>query len=187
MDTATKDKRVEIALRAWAPRFVASGVPLADFEEVTGSITRWDEWCAAWSTRAAVHEEIGRQALADGYNISAAGHLTRAALCYHFGKFMFVHDLSQMKAAHAKTVECRNLALPHLNPPGERVAIPYQGKTLYGVLRKPAGVARPPVVILCVGLDSTKEEMDFYETLLLDVILGEASQFMRRDQVISLT
>ena len=165
---AAKDKRVEIALRAWAPRFVASGVPLADFEEVTGGITRWDEWCAAWSARAAVHEEIGRKALADGYFISAAGHLTRAALCYHFGKFMFVHDLVQMKAAHAKTVECRNLALPHLNPPGERVAIPYEGKTLYGVLRKPAGVAKPPVVILGVGLDSTKEEMDFYETLLLD-------------------
>jgi dipeptidyl aminopeptidase/acylaminoacyl peptidase len=165
---AAKDKRVEIALRAWAPRFVASGVPLADFEEVTGGITRWDEWCAAWSARAAVHEEIGRKALADGYFISAAGHLTRAALCYHFGKFMFVHDLAQMKAAHAKTVECRNLALPHLNPPGERVAIPYKGNTLYGVLRKPAGVAKPPVVILCVGLDSTKEEMDFYETLLLD-------------------
>ena len=60
MDVAStaKDKRIEIALRAWAPRFVASGVPLADFEEVTGSLTRWDEWCAAWSARAAVHEEL---------------------------------------------------------------------------------------------------------------------------------
>ena len=81
---------------------------------------------------------------------------------------MFVHDLAQMKTAHAKTVECRNLALPHLNPPGERVAIPYGGATLYGILRKPPGVARPPVVVICVGLDSTKEEMDFYENLLLD-------------------
>ena len=161
------DKRIEIALRAWAPRFVASGVPLADFEEVTGGLSHWDEWCAAWSTRAAVHEELGRKALADGYNISAAGHLTRAALCYHFGKFMFVHDLDQMKAAHKKTVECRDLALPHLDPPGERVAIPYQGATMAGILRKPAGVARPPVVIICVGLDSTKEEMDVYESLLL--------------------
>ena len=169
MDTANapKDKRIEIALRAWAPRFVASGVPLADFEEVTGSLKHWDEWCAAWSARAAVHEELGRQALADGYGISAAGHLTRAALCYHFGKFMFVHDLAQMKAAHLKTVECRNLALPHLDPPGERVAIPYRGATLYGILRKPAGVTRPPVVIICVGLDSTKEEMDVYENILL--------------------
>ena len=169
MDTANapKDKRIEIALRAWAPRFVASGVPLADFEEVTGSLKHWDEWCAAWSARAAVHEELGRQALADGYGISAAGHLTRAALCYHFGKFMFVHDLAQMKAAHLKTVECRNLALPHLDPPGERVAIPYRGATLYGILRKPAGAAKPPVVIICVGLDSTKEEMDVYENILL--------------------
>ena len=162
-----KDKRIEIALRAWAPRFVASGVPLADFEQVTSGLTHWDEWCSAWSARGALHEELGRQALADGYGISAAGHLTRAALCYHFGKFMFVHDQAQMRAAHLKTVECRNLALPHLDPPGERVAIPYQGTTLYGILRKPAGVAKPPVVVLCVGLDSTKEEMDVYENILL--------------------
>ena len=165
-DTAT-DKRIEIALRAWAPRFVASGVPLADFEQVTAGMTRWEEWCAAWCARAALHEGLGRQALAHGYGISAAGHLTRAALCYHFGKFMFVHDPAQMKAAHLKTVECRNLALPHLDPPGERVSIPYQGTTLYGILRKPAGVAKPPVVIICVGLDSTKEEMDVYENILL--------------------
>jgi dienelactone hydrolase len=163
----TKDKRVEIAIHAWSPRFVASGVPLTDFEEVTASITRWDEWCAAWSARAAIHEELGRKALADGYGMSAAAHLTRAALCYHFGKFMFVHDIPQMKAAHLKTVECRGLALPHLDPPGERVAIPYQGKTLYGILRRPAGAAKPPVVIMCVGLDSTKEEMDVYEDIFL--------------------
>jgi dienelactone hydrolase len=169
MDTAAKakDKRVEIAIRAWAPRFVASGVPLSDFEEVTAGITQWDAWCAAWSARAAMHEELGRQALADGHGVSAAAHLTRAALCYHFGKFMFVHDLPQMQAAHLKTVECRQLALPYLEPPGERVAIPYQGKTLYGILRKPAGAARPPVLIMCVGLDSTKEEMDVYENIFL--------------------
>lgn len=163
-----KDKRIEIALRAWAPRFVASGVPLADFEDVTAGLEHWDEWCAAWSARALIHEGLGRAALADGYHISAAGHLTRAALCYHFGKFMFVHDLAQMQAAHRKTVECRNLALPLLSPPGERVAIPYGGDTLYGILRKPAGVLRPPVVVICVGLDSTKEEMDVYENILLE-------------------
>jgi len=167
MDTPVKDKRIEIALRAWAPRFVASGVPLSDFEEVTAGLTHWDEWCAAWSARAAVHEALGREAFAAGYGLSAGAHLTRAALCYHFGKFMFVHDLAQMKAAHLKTVECRNLALPHLDPPGERVAISYQGGTLYGILRKPAGAAKPPVVVICVGLDSTKEEMDVYENILL--------------------
>ena len=168
MNAPAKDKRVEIAIRAWAPRFVASGVPLADFEEVTRGISRWDEWCAAWSARGAVHEELGRKALADGYGISAAGHLTRAALCYHFGKFMFVHAPEEAQAAHLKTVECRHLALPHLDPPGERVEIPFEGKTLYGILRKPAGAVKPPVIVLCVGLDSTKEEMDVYENILLE-------------------
>jgi len=163
-----KDQRVETAIHHWAPRFVAAGVPLADFDEVTAAITRWDEWCAVWSQRAAEHEKLGREALAAGYNTSAADHLTRAALCYHFGKFMFVHEIDEMRAAHMKVVECRNLALPHLDPPGERVAIPYEGKTLYGILRKPQRTARPAVVVMCVGLDSTKEELDVYENIFLE-------------------
>jgi 2,6-dihydroxypseudooxynicotine hydrolase len=78
-----------------------------------------------------------------------------------------VHDLEQMKAAHTKAVECRRLALPHLNPPGERAAIPFEGRHLYGILRKPAGVARPPVMIMCCGLDSAKEETEAYEAPFL--------------------
>lgn len=165
--SATKDQRVEIAIRNWAPRFVAAGVPFADFQEVTAAVTHWDEWCAAWSARAAVHEELGHTALAAGYGFSAGCHLTRAALCYHFGKFMFVHKPDEMRRAHEKVVECRNLALPHLDPPGERVAIPYESTHLYGILRKPRGIARAAVVIMCVGLDSTKEELEVYEDIFL--------------------
>jgi len=170
VDTASKtpkDRRVEIAIHHWAPRFVSSGVPLTDFEEVTAGISRWDDWCAAWSARAAIHEGLGRTALADGFKLSAGEHLNRAAILYHFGKFMFVHDIEQMKRAHRKVIECRNLALPHLRPPGERVLIPFEGGHLAGTLRKPASVARPPVVVMCVGLDSTKEEMDVYEGIFL--------------------
>jgi 2,6-dihydroxypseudooxynicotine hydrolase len=167
MTTATKDKRVEIAIHNWAPRFVSAGVPLDDFNEVTAAIHAWDEWCAVWSKRAAIHEDLGRKALAEGYTLSAAGHLTRASLCYHFGKFMFVHDIDQMRAAHEKVVECRNLALPYLDPPGERVAIAYESRELYGILRRPEGIDTPAVVIMCVGLDSTKEELDVYEDIFL--------------------
>jgi 2,6-dihydroxypseudooxynicotine hydrolase len=89
-------------------------------------------------------------------------------VCYHFGKFLFVIDPAQMKRAHMKAIECRNLALPHLRPPGERVAIPYEGKQLYGNLRKPAGVARAPIVVMCMGLDSAKEEVHDYEERFLE-------------------
>jgi 2,6-dihydroxypseudooxynicotine hydrolase len=157
------DPRVSSAIAHWAPRFVANGVALSDFEDVTGSIASWDDWCRAWSERAAVHEEMGREALSKKKFISAGEHLQRAGVYYHFGKFLFVQDLPQMKTAHMKAIECRNLALPHLNPVGERVEMPYEGKSLAGILRKPPGVARPSVLAFSCGLDSCKEETDAYE------------------------
>lgn len=162
-----RDPRVEAAISHWAPRFVANGVPLQDFEDVTRAVTRWEDWCAAWVARGDVHYKLGETALADGYNLTAGGHFTRAGVCYHFGKFLFVNDVPQMQAAHRKSVDARNRALPLLDPPGERVAIPYEGKHLYGNLRKPRGVDRAPVVVMCMGLDSTKEEMDDYENRFL--------------------
>lgn len=161
------DPRVATALSHWAPRFVANGVPLTDFQEVTGAIEHWDDWCSAWSARAEIHEAMGRQALDDGYEHSAGEHLTTAGVCYHFAKFLFVNDREQMQAAHMKAVACRRLALPFLRPAGERVMIPYEGSFLAGILRKPADTDQPPVVVMAMGLDSSKEEMDSYENLFL--------------------
>jgi dipeptidyl aminopeptidase/acylaminoacyl peptidase len=106
---------------------------------------------------------MGREALAKKKFMSAGEHLQRAGVYYHFAKFLFVHDLTQMHVAHVRAVECRTLALPYLRPPGERVEIAYEGKRLYGILRKPAGVARPALVVMVCGLDSAKEETDAYE------------------------
>ncbi len=157
-----KDARLQSAISHWAPRFVSNGVLLADFEEVTGGLERWDDWCGAWSERAKLHESLGRQSLTDGFNLTAGEHLTRAAMYYHFAKFVFVQDLAQMKAAHRKAVGCYTDALPFLRPPGERVAIPFEGRTMYGVLRKPSK-EKTPVLIMAPGLDSTKEELHAYE------------------------
>ena len=163
----SSDPRLKAAVAHWGPRFVANGVVLTDFEEVTSSIASYDEWCGAWSKRAAHHEQLGREALAKKRLLTAGECLQRAGVYYHFASFLFVHDPAQMKAAHKKQIECRQAALPYLRPPGERVEIPYQSKTLAGILRKPAGVDKPPVLVMAVGLDSTKEEGDAYETPFL--------------------
>ena len=168
MVTGDADARVQLARIAWLPRFVAGGVPAADFVEVTRGIDRWRDWCSAWSAQAAIHEGIGRRALADGFTLSAGHHLTTAAACYHFGKFLFCEYPDELKAAHMKAVECRTLALPHLDPPGERIRIPYEGKHLFANLRRPRHAKRPPVVILIPGLDSTKEEFHYSEQLFLE-------------------
>ena len=163
----SSDPLLKAAVAHWGPRFVANGVVLTDFEEVTQSISSYSDWCKAWSARAAHHEALGRDELVKKHLLTAGECLQRAGVYYHFASFLFVQDQAQMKAAHKKQIECRQLALPHLRPPGERVEIPYQGKALAGILRKPAGVEKPPVVVMAVGLDSTKEETDAYEAPFL--------------------
>ena len=163
-----RDPRIASAAQHWSHRFVVNGVPLADFQDVTGALTRWEDWCAAWSARAARHQALAEAAQADGFDRSAGEHFTTAAVCYHFAKFLFVTDRDQMRAAHARAVACRNAALPLLDPVGERVAIRYGAHTLYGNLRRPRGIERPPVVVMAMGLDSCKEEMHTNEQVMLD-------------------
>ena len=47
---------LKAAIAHWGPRFVANGVVLTDFEEITGALTSYNDWCRAWSARAAHHE-----------------------------------------------------------------------------------------------------------------------------------
>ena len=157
-----QDPRVSSAISHWAPRFVSNGVLLADFEDVTKSLERWQDWCAAWSARAKVHEDLGRKALSENFKLSAGEHLIRAAIYYHFAKFVFVQDLKQMRAAHMKAVACYRDGVAHARPPGERVEIKYEERKICGILRKP-GCGRHPVLIMAPGLDSTKEEIHAYE------------------------
>jgi dipeptidyl aminopeptidase/acylaminoacyl peptidase len=151
----------------WLARFTVNGVAPSDFHDVLASLDRWEDWCRAWSARAKVHEDLGMEALEHKHFVSAGEHLARAAATYHFAKYLFVNDMSQMRAAHRRAVACLNLALPHLDPPGERVLIPYQGKALAATLRKPKGIVRPPVVLMTMGLDSAKEELLTFEANFL--------------------
>jgi hypothetical protein len=153
------DKRVELAVAHWGPRFVTNGVTLSDFQRITSSIDAWDDWCSAWCSAAEGHEDLGRSALADGRRRSAGAHLAQAAVYYHFAKFMFVHDIPQMRTAHEHAVDCLTTALPFLDPPGRRIEVAFEGATLVGVLRTPTGSGPHPVVLMISGLDSAKEEL----------------------------
>jgi dienelactone hydrolase len=162
------DARVRTALTHWAHRMVVNGVPFADMEAVRRELTSWSSWCAAWCDRARVHEALGDEAGDGGHVRSAAGHWITAAVCYHFAKFLYFDDPDQARGAHAAAVRCHTRALPHLDPPGERLEVPFDGAPLPGVLRRPAGVPTPAVVLVISGLDSAKEEMHSYEQLLLE-------------------
>jgi dienelactone hydrolase len=162
------DERLTAAISHWAPRFTMNGVTAGDFERITSGLERWADWCAAWTTVASEHEQLGRDALAAGHARSAGAHLSQAAVYYHFAKFLFVDDLDQMRTAHMAAVRCLDDALPYLDPPGQRIEIPFEGSHLVGILRQPAGQGPHPVILMIPGLDSTKEELRSTEELFLE-------------------
>ena len=163
-----RDESVQSAIDNWGPRFIANGIDYNDFQCVTNSVERWDDWCQVWSECGAMHAQIGEQAEAQSKYVSAAQHYFQAAICYHFGKYLFVHKPQELRAAHDYTVAYYQRALPYFDFSGEHVAIPYEnGATMSGVLRKPWHTPKPPIVIIIPGLDSVKEEMHIYGDDLL--------------------
>lgn len=159
------DSNVRAAIAHWAPRFIANGVDYNDFQSTTARIGAWRDWSAEWSRTAEKHEMLARDAEDEGAAASVADAYVRAALCHHFGKFVFFEDMEQYARAGAATVADYRKAAAGLDPPAERVLIPFAGFELGGYLRVPPGVERPPVALIVCGLDSVKEEMNSFEPL----------------------
>ena len=147
----------------WIPRFLAAGVDYFDLQALLKSIDRWEVWCQEWSAKAAVHEQIGLEALSRNQYVTAGEALSRAAAYYHFAGFRFYDDMEQKDQADRKAWECYRKAAPHLRPAAERIAVPYSGTHVVGYLRLPIGVARAPCVIIIPGMDSRKEELSSLE------------------------
>jgi 2,6-dihydroxypseudooxynicotine hydrolase len=153
------DEQLASALEHWAPRLTGNGVLAADLARVVSGISSWRDWCGAWIAVAEEHEHLGRSALAGGRFRSAGEHLRRAAVSYHFGRFVYYEDLELAAEASVGAQRCLTDALPHLDPPGRRMTVPFDGAHLVGTLRAPYGPGRHPLVLLVPGLDSTKEEL----------------------------
>jgi esterase/lipase len=153
------DALLETAVTNWEPRFTANGVEASDYSRITSSIERWDDWCDAWCEGAQEQLELAGEALHDGRRRSAGEFYARAATYFHFGKFLFVHDQAQAKAAHARAIDALTKATPLFVPSGSRHQIAFDGSHLVGLFRAPPLLKGPhPTVLLIPGLDSTKEE-----------------------------
>jgi hypothetical protein len=156
-----KDAWVQSEALLGAARFVTQGVDANDVRHLLGRIHRNEEWLSEWSATAAMHEELARQAEQRGHTVSAGEAYIRAALCYHFGKMRWIQVLEReadYHQAHARSIDTFRKGLQYLDPTAERLDIPYENITMPAYLRKPPGVARPPVVLLIPGFDSVKEE-----------------------------
>ncbi len=161
------DRRVGAAIKNWAPRFTAQGVDYNDFFRTTTRIEAWEDWCREWVATGEAHRDLAVKAEAKGNMVSAGEAYIDAALCYHFGKFVFQDHHDEYMSAAAKSVGAFAQGLKLLDPTGERVEIPFGETTMVGTFRCPPGEEKPPLVLLLPGLDSTKEEFFYWENVFL--------------------
>ena len=157
------DSRVQSAIDHWAPRFVQGGVDFNDFQRTVAGIERWEDWLDAWRALGDAHAELAREAETATRNVTAGDAWLRAAVAYHFGKFVWVVDEGRSREVAEAAVEALYAAHRTLDPTAERI----EADAVLGNLRRPAQVERPPLVLIIAGLDSTKEEFFTLEDVFL--------------------
>jgi len=167
VDGRGRDKRVHAALENWVPRFVANGTDWVDVQATLARIDRWDQWCREWGRAAAAYEARAEDAERRGRRLTAAEGWRRAALCWHWGKYLFTEYPAEQRAAHERTVACYARGAWALEPPAERVEVPYRDTRLAAYLRLPPGGRPAPAVVMIPGLDSVKEELQATAEYLL--------------------
>jgi pimeloyl-ACP methyl ester carboxylesterase len=161
------DARVQAAIDHWAPRIITAGVDYNDFVRTTGRIERWEDWLQGWSELAEEHLELAREAERRGQGRSAGEAYLHAALCLHFGKFVWVLDAAAHRDATERAIAALARAHAHLDPTAERIETRLDGGVMAANLRRPARVECAPLVLLIPGLDSTKEEFFHWENVFL--------------------
>jgi pimeloyl-ACP methyl ester carboxylesterase len=163
-----RDERVQAAIDNWAPRFVSQGVDFNDFQRVTAKVETWPDWLPAWVENGDLHAGLAREAEEHGRTRTAGEASNRAALSYHFAKFVWMVDMDRYRETADKAVAALREVHRLLDPAAERVEIPFEGTTMVGNLRRPQSLERPPLVVLLPGLDSTKEEFWEWENVFLE-------------------
>lgn len=161
------DERIRAAIANWSPRMVTQGVDHNDFGRVTSGLERWEEWLPAWRENGDMHSGLAREAEEHGQSLTAGEAWVRAALSYHFAKFLWLVDLDQYREVADLSVQAIRSAHGHLDPTAERIEIPFDQATMVANLRRPRVEGLPPLVILLPGLDSTKEEFFNWEGVFL--------------------
>lgn len=151
------DPLISQVLDVWMPRFLNGGLVYDDIRWTVARMRTWDDWGPEWLKTAAMHEELAETAWAAGRTLTAAQGFERAAHYYHAAYHIYTRDMAVHRHGLRKMVELHDRVLPLMEPAVEKVRIPFEDSYFTALFSKPRAVARPPVVVMIPGLDSTKE------------------------------
>lgn len=141
------------------PRLLGSGVDYNDATTVIANMKEVADWSRGWEAAGERHEARGDAALTAG-NLTTAGEaFFRAAISFHTGQAGNVENPEEKLRVQSRQREAYLKAMPYVQPPAERIEIPFDDIEFPGNLRLPLNAKGPvPCVLLNAGADSTKEE-----------------------------
>ena len=120
-------------------------------------------WGTYWHGLGDLVRRQAEQAESLGQMDEASRLYQKASGLYFMGRFPCPNHAEKLKCAVSER-ETYLLASRQWNEPIERVVIPFQGRSDEGkeivlLVRRPVGVANPPVVLMWGGVDAYKEQM----------------------------
>jgi len=133
-------------------------VDRGEVEELLGRLTSLDPdlWGREWGKLGARHEahaaeleKLGRKEAGRSYY--------QAYEYYRIGRYPVPSSPEKMNC-YKGALGAFLKAAPYLDPPLERVEIPFEGKKVVGYLQIPRGVDHPPIVMHWGGVDGWKED-----------------------------
>jgi pimeloyl-ACP methyl ester carboxylesterase len=139
-----------------------------DVEQVVKNLTSLDSelWGKEWGKFGAKYEALAEEQEKLGNKKEAGATYYLAYEYYRIGRYP-VPSSPEKKRCYAGALRTFVKAGTTMEPPVERIEIPFEGKKVVGYLQAPKGVQRPPVVMHWGGVDGWKEDRRSNNDVLL--------------------
>jgi pimeloyl-ACP methyl ester carboxylesterase len=143
-------------------------VKKTDVEQMVKNLTSLDPdlWGREWGKFGAKYEALAQEQEKQG-NKGEAGEVYYLAYEYYrIGRYP-VPSSPDKKKCYEGALRTFLKAAPTMDPPLEKIEIPFEEKKVVGYLQLPRGVNRPPVVMHWGGVDGWKEDRRINNDALL--------------------
>lgn len=139
-----------------------SGAEIAECFETAARIKDGDveSWIEAWTSTARRVEAYAENAMKGGHKVSAREAWLRATTYYQAAFFFTLERDPRKMELYQKHTGCFQSAGKLFDPPYETLAIPYEGKSLFGYFLRCDDKPRPTVLIQ-MGADGSSEQIYF--------------------------
>ena len=163
-----EELKAEIQLRADRKAYPVAQLDASDVREALAGLKSQDRdhWASVWG--AVGDRYLAKAKSLETTNKAEASHAFETAMqWYMFARFP-LEDSPGTAAAYQKALEAFAGYGRLADPPIEPIKFSYNGTDIVGYLRKPKGVAKPPVVLSISGLDGRKEDASIRNAAYLE-------------------